>query len=177
MLEYRAGGILSSSGTPGRLAGYAAIFGSESSDLGGFREIVKPGAFTKSLSSGRNIRCLWQHDSSVLLGTTNAKTLRLQEDRKGLAFEVDLPDTSAGRDLSVLVSRGDVAGCSFGFVVKDDKWERRADGWLRELAEVALREVTLTPDPAYADTTVALRSLSAHQQFGGLGRLWLETVR
>lgn len=174
-LEYRSGSLQAS--TPGKLSGYAAVFSSESQDLGGFREIVKPGAFSKSLASGKNVRCLWQHDSSVLLGTTSAKTLRLQEDRKGLRFECDLPATSAGKDLAVLVERGDVAGCSFGFVVKDDKWERRGDSWLRELIQIDLQEVTLTDQPAYPDTSVALRSLSAHQQFGGLGRLWLETVR
>ena len=174
-LEYRSGSLQAS--TPGKLSGYAAVFSSESQDLGGFKEVVRPGAFAKSLSSGRNVRALWQHDAGVLLGTTNAKTLRLQEDRKGLRFECDLPDTSAGRDLRVLVERGDVHGMSFGFHVIDDRWERRADGWLRELVEVDLKEITVTPDPAYADTTVALRSLSAHQQFGGLGRLWLETCR
>ncbi len=54
-----------------------------------------------------------------------------------------------------------MAGCSFGFTVPDggDRWEQRSGTFLRELLRVDLREITLTSDPAYTDTTVALRSL------------------
>lgn len=177
-LEYRSG-TLQAPSAPGKLAGYAAVFSSESADLGGFHEVVRPGAFSKSLASGKNIRALWQHDIGVLLGTTQAKTLRLAEDTRGLKFELDLPATSAGKDLAVLVERGDVGGCSFGFHVIEDRWERRGESWLRELVAVDLQEVTLTESPAYLNTSVALRSLRARQELGGdLYRvLWLQTVR
>ncbi|VTU29711.1 phage prohead protease, HK97 family [Variovorax sp. PBL-H6] len=175
MLEVRSTGNLRSDGKT--LTGYAAIFNSEA-DLGGFVEVIRNGAFRKSLDGGSNIRALYHHQGDALLGTTRGRTLQLREDAKGLAFSLALPDTTHGRDLAVLVDRGDVAGCSFGFRVRDggDRWEQRGAQLVRELLDVELAEITLTSDPAYADTTVALRSRPHQQAFVDLNRYWLETV-
>ncbi|HYC42356.1 MAG TPA: HK97 family phage prohead protease [Noviherbaspirillum sp.] len=176
-LELRTGNGLSVA-AQGRLAGYAAVYNSESQDLGGFVEIIRPGAFNASLSSGLNIRALWQHDGKALLGTTKAGTLRLKEDTRGLGFELDLPGTTIGKDLSILVDRGDVAGCSFGFRVRDggDRWEQRGGTLVRELLDVELVEITLTDDPAYMDTSVAKRSMPFRVTERTLQSLWLETL-
>lgn len=173
MLEVRSTGELRSDGK--KLTGYAAIFNSET-DLGGFVEVIRNGAFRKSLESASNIRALYHHQGDALLGTTRSKTLKLREDPHGLAFELDLPNTTHGRDLAILVERGDVAGCSFGFRVRDggDRWEQRGAQLVRELLDVELSEVTLTADPAYADTSVALRSRKAIIN-NDTRRLWLET--
>lgn len=173
MLEFRSTGGLSSNGK--KLTGYAAIFNSEA-DLGGFVEVVRNGAFRKSLEGGTNIRALYHHDGSALLGTTRGGTLQLRETPQGLAFELALPDTTHGRDLAILVDRGDVAGCSFGFRVRDggDRWEQRGSQLVRELLDVDLVEITLTADPAYQDTTVAMRSRPAALS-RDLNLLWLET--
>jgi len=177
-LELRVGNGLSVA-AQGRLAGYAAVYNSESQDLGGFVEIIRPGAFGASLGSGINVRALWQHDGKALLGTTKAGTLRLKDDTRGLGFDLDLPGTTLGNDLSVLVGRGDVTGCSFGFRVRDggDRWEQRGGKLVRELIDVELIEITLTDDPAYMDTTVAKRSMSARGDTRTLQSLWLETLR
>ena len=160
MLEIRANGTLTSKGKT--LQGYAAVFNSEAK-LGTFSEVIRQGAFSKSLESGSSVRALYHHDSAALLGTTRGGTLRLREDAHGLAFELALPDTSHGRDLAILVDRGDVQGCSFGFRVPDggDRWEQRGSTMVRELLTIELSEITLTADPAYLDTTVALRSRPA----------------
>ena len=173
MLEFRSTGGLSSNGK--KLTGYAAIFNSEA-DLGGFVEVVRNGAFRKSLEGGSNIRALYHHDGAALLGTTRGGTLQLREDAKGLAFELALPDTTHGKDLAILVGRGDVAGCSFGFRVAPggDRWEQRGATLVRELLNVDLVEITLTSDPAYQDTTVAMRSRSANVCTDSR-RLWIET--
>lgn len=173
MLEFRSTGGLSSNGK--KLTGYAAIFNSEA-DLGGFVEVVRNGAFRKSLEGGTNIRALYHHQGDALLGTTRGGTLKLKEDANGLAFELALPDTTHGRDLAILVDRGDVAGCSFGFRVRDggDRWEQRGSQLVRELLDVDLVEITLTADPAYQDTTVAMRSRPAALS-RDLNLLWLET--
>ena len=173
MLEFRSTGGLSSNGK--KLTGYAAIFNSEA-DLGGFVEVVRNGAFRKSLEGGTNIRALYHHQGDALLGTTRGGTLKLKEDAHGLAFELALPDTTHGRDLAILVDRGDVAGCSFGFRVRDggDRWEQRGSQLVRELLDVDLVEITLTADPAYQDTTVAMRSRSANVCTDSR-RLWIET--
>ncbi|MBN9405823.1 MAG: HK97 family phage prohead protease [Burkholderiales bacterium] len=173
MLEVRSTGELRSDGK--KLTGYAAIFNSET-DLGGFVEVIRNGAFRKSLESGSNIRALYHHEGNALLGTTRSKTLKLREDPHGLAFELDLPSTTHGKDLAILVERGDVAGCSFGFRVRDggDRWEQRGAQLVRELLDVELSEVTLTADPAYADTSVALRTRKNIIN-NDTRRLWLET--
>jgi uncharacterized protein len=157
-MEIRAGQVKAAS--PGRLAGYAAVFNSEA-NLGEFIEIIRPGAFAESLKQGKKIQALYAHDVRSLLGTT-PKTLSLSEDRQGLAFDLQLPDTTIGRDVSVLVERGDIEGCSFAFDAIEDRWTKRPDGvLLRELIRVILHEITITADPAYPDTTVAKRSAIA----------------
>lgn len=175
-LEVRSTAGLSVS-SPGKLTGYAAIFNSEAR-IGDFVEIVRRGAFAKTLTAGGNIRALWHHQHDALLGTTRSGTLKLLEDAHGLRFELALPDTSHGRDLAVLVERGDVAGCSFGFRVPEggDRWEQRGGQLVRELLTVDLFEVTLTHDPAYADTSVAKRSRPHQQAYVDLNARWLETV-
>ena len=104
MLEIRSNGTLSATGKT--LTGYAAVFNSEAV-LGDFSEVIRQGAFAKSLATGSNIRALYQHQGDALLGTTRGGTLQLREDAKGLAFELALPDTSHGKDLAILVGRGD----------------------------------------------------------------------
>jgi HK97 family phage prohead protease len=140
-------------------SGYAAVFNSDSEPLP-FIERIQPGAFRKSLKSKNNIRMYLNHDSSMLLATTRAKTLRLAEDERGLKVEADLPDTSVGRDLSTLIKRGDVDSMSFGFSVpaRGDSWSD--DGMVRELKEVRLYEVSVvTGFPAYQATSASVRSL------------------
>ena len=173
MLEIRSQGTLTAKGKT--LSGYAAVFNSEA-NLGDFQELIRPGAFAKSLATGSNIRALYQHQGDALLGTTRGGTLQLREDARGLAFELALPDTTHGKDLAILVERGDVAGCSFGFKLRTggDRWEQRGAQLIRELLDVELVEITLTSDPAYQDTTVAMRSRGAAVLFDPR-RLWLET--
>ncbi|TFI46635.1 HK97 family phage prohead protease [Diaphorobacter sp. DS2] len=179
MLELRGHGTLKAAGNR-TLTGYAAVFNSEA-NLGSFSEVIRPGAFAKSLATGSSIRALYHHDAHALLGTTRGGTLQLREDAHGLAFELALPDTTHGRDLAILVDRGDVAGCSFGFRVPEggDRWEQRGAQTVRELLTVDLVEITLTADPAYADTSVALRSMPSvyelHRVGIGGNALWLET--
>ncbi len=174
MLEIRGNGTLTAKGKT--LTGYAAVFNSEAV-LGDFTEVIRQGAFAKSLATGSNIRALYQHQGDALLGTTRGGTLRLQEDAHGLRFELSLPDTTHGRDLAILVERGDVAGCSFGFRVAEggDRWDQRGKQLVRELLNVELHEITLTDNPAYQDTTIAMRSKPHQQCFVDLNQAWLET--
>jgi len=141
--------------------GYAAVFNSPSEPLP-FTERIAPGAFARSLKSKNNVRMYMNHDSNMLLATTRAKTLRLSEDSKGLLVDASLPDTTIGRDLSVLMQRGDVNSMSFGFTVPSggDMWSD--DGQSRELRQIKLFEVSVvTGFPAYTATTATVRSLDA----------------
>lgn len=177
-LEIRSGELRASS--PGKLHGYVARFNSETR-IGDFYERVMPGAFRASLADGRNITALADHDRRALLGSTASGTLQLSEDGQGLAFELSLPDTTVGRDIAVLVERRDIAGCSFGFTVPTggDAWLTRADGsMLRELRNVELAEITITPTPAYPSTELAMRSRPQPKSFWETDtrRAWMETV-
>ncbi len=139
--------------------GYAAVFNSPSEPLP-FTEVIKEGAFKRSLKSRNEVKLFMNHNTDVVLGSTRAGTLRLTEDSRGLLAQADLPDTSAGRDLSVLMKRGDVSSMSFGFSVppKGDAWSK--DGATRELHQIRLHEVSIvTGFPAYAATTASVRSL------------------
>ena len=155
-IELRAGGDKQSP----RLVGHAAVFNSPSQDLGGFTEIVKPGAFARTLKTDRDPLALVQHMPQLVLGRRSAGTLRLTQDSRGLAFQIDLPETVAARDLLVSVERGDVRGASFAFSTPagGDRWEVRGDKVIRELIDVDLHEITITAQPAYLDTSVARRS-------------------
>ncbi|MCE9552627.1 MAG: HK97 family phage prohead protease [Planctomycetes bacterium] len=144
---------------PARLVGYAALFNSLSKDLGGFIERIMPGAFRACLAAGQDIRALVSHNSDWILGRTSAGTLRISEDAKGLAVEIDMPDTTYARDLAESVKRKDIAGMSFGFRVpeKGERFVTEAGKTIRELLAIDLREVSVTSIPAYGDTSIALR--------------------
>ena len=144
------------------LEGYAAIFNSRSQNLGGFTEMIEPGAFRASLRSRNDIKFLWNHDTGAVLGSTRAKTLTLTEDERGLRVSAILPNTTLGRDIKELVSRGDVTGFSFGFSMPargGDSWN--SDGSERTLKSVRLHEVSLVSFPAYEATngTATVRGL------------------
>ena len=141
------------------LRGYAAIFDKLSSPLMGFREKIRAGAFKESINK-ENIRALWNHNTDLVLGSTKNNTLRLEEDTRGLKFEIDLPDTQWGRDAAVSVSRGDVDGMSFAFNVKKQEWdESDINNVVRTLVDVDLHEISPTAFPAYPQTKVTARSV------------------
>lgn len=140
------------------VAGYAATFG-DVADIGGwFHEVIARGAFTNTLRTA-DVRAYFDHDSGRVLGRSSAGTLRLKEDDKGLHVEIDLPDTSDGRDVKTLIERGDISGMSFGFAVTRQEWDETVDPPKRTILEVDLREVSIVSDPAYDGTSIAMRSL------------------
>jgi HK97 family phage prohead protease len=148
---------LRESGDGMTFAGYAAKYDSPSLPLP-FTERIAPGAFAKSLKSRNDVRMYVNHDDTMVLGSTRAKTLRIEDRADGLFVEADLPDTSYGRDLSTLIRRGDVRTMSFGFSTVKDAWS--PTGEERTLLEVRLHEVSaITGVAAYPATTASVRNL------------------
>jgi len=146
------------------ISGYAAVHNQLSEDLGGFREVILPGAFTRCLGAAPDVRCLFNHDPNLILGRTKAGTLSLAEDPVGLNYDCDVPDTQTGRDVLTSIRRKDVDQCSFAFSVNKQNWreEKAADGTfqvIRELIDVDLYDVSPVTYPAYPQTTVSARSL------------------
>ena len=140
--------------------GYAATFDRFSQNLGGFVEQIRSNAFVSTLKQA-DVRALFNHEPDHLLGRSTTGTLRLSEDDHGLHYEVDLPNTTLGRDVAELLRRGDISGSSFGFRTISDEWGETDDGYpLRTLTEVALRDVGPVTFPAYTSTEASLRSLA-----------------
>jgi HK97 family phage prohead protease len=154
-LELRAAGSTDEKRT---VVGYAAVFNSETDICGYWTEVVAPGAFATSLREN-DVVALYSHDTGRVIGRMSAKTLRIAEDDKGLKVEIDLPDTTDGRDLVVLIERGDITGFSFGFCTRKQEWDETVDPPKRTLLEVDLIEVTVTAFPQYDDTEIGLRDL------------------
>lgn len=138
-----------------RLEGYAALFGIEARIGEYMVETIAPGAFAASLRSSSDILALVDHDPARVLARTRSGSLRLSEDTRGLAFDLDIPDTQAGRDVLALAERGDLGGMSFGFTATDEA----RDGDRRELRAVQLFEISVVAAwPAYDGTIVNARA-------------------
>jgi phage head maturation protease len=71
--------------------GLAIVYNTRSENLGGFTEIIKAGAARKLLKTSPDVRALQNHNPDLLLGRTNAGTLRLKDTPKGLDYEFDAP--------------------------------------------------------------------------------------
>jgi HK97 family phage prohead protease len=157
------------------IGGYSAVFGRLSEDLGGFQEMIAPGAFRNALAFS-DVRALFNHDANHVLGRESAGTLELKEDQKGLHMDLDPPDTQFARDLIVSIERGDIKDQSFAFTVKSDKWENIDNvdkTTIRTIEEVyELFDVSIVTYPAYTDTTVALRSLDSARNIAGSGSIF-----
>lgn len=151
------------------LIGHAAVFNQMAKVPGGYEQLSER-AFDKVLdSTDTDATALINHDPAMLLGRQSAGTLRLKADGEGLAFEVDLPDTSYANDLRKLVARGDMTGASFGFIPGDDgTWTRAADGSQVHTINTVqfLRDLGPVTWPAYSGTGVALRSYDLDQPTG-----------
>lgn len=157
-IEIRSG---TEEGEPLGISGYVVKFNQRSQLIWGeFYERVAKGAFIRSLQEN-TIKALWNHRSDFVLGSSKNSTLRLYEDNTGLRFEIDLPNSTWGRDAFESIQRGDVDGMSFGFNVRQDAWQylKDEDIYERTLLDVNLFEVSPTPFPAYPDSEVDQRSI------------------
>ncbi len=161
-LELRSiDGLVTAEGT---IAGRAVPYSSPSQDLGGFREVFEPGAFTASIGVD-DIRVIWQHKPECVFGRVRAGTATIREGPDGVFYSASLPNTQWARDAAESIKRGDVTGNSFAFQVAEprkssERWERRSDGLYRVISAAKLVEVGPQTHPAYLDTTVAVRSMN-----------------
>lgn len=150
------------------ISGYAVKWDMRSHPLGGyvrFREIFKRGAFSESLQMD-DIRALWSHDTSKVLGRTKNGTLRLHEDDIGLRFELDLPNNTQGNDAYESIKRGDVDGVSFGFQSREEEWnDEDPKNVLRSISKAGLLEISPVGFPAYPDSQVAARSNDPYKAY------------
>ena len=148
-------------GTTGKIIGLGIVFNKESSDLGGFKEIISPDA-TRNIKF-EDVVSLFNHDPNKVLART-PDTLSVEQKDDGVYYSFEPSDTQASRDLVINIDRKEVRGSSFAFQVADggDTWEKHPSGeyWIRTINEFsAIYDLSPVTFPAYPDTTVAKRAL------------------
>ncbi len=126
-----------------------------------FREVIRAGAFKKSLAENPDIVLHYQHDERTLpLGRTTAGTLRLTEETRMVRSEADLPDSTWGRDVATSIKRGDIGGISFRMGQVREDWDMSGSEPVRYLGEIRLRrEISLVTFPGY-DTPASIRAMA-----------------
>lgn len=147
------------------IEGYGSVFNSRSLDLGGFQEIIAPGAFDGVIERS-DVKALLDHNAErgILARSRNGKgSLSLELDERGLKYSFDAPHTNLGDEVVEGLKRGDYSQSSFAFTVESESWTKEEDGsYLRTINKIGnLYDVSIVANPAYTDTSVALRSLDA----------------
>lgn len=155
--------------------GYAVVFNSRSNELwdfgnGSFVEVIERDAITPDLLASSDVKALLYHNRERVLGRSNKGegSLILKLDDHGLRYRFTAPNTADGDTAVELVKRGDISGSSFAFTVAKggSRMEEQPDGTiLRTITKInGLYDITLTPDPAYSDTSVAVREMQEKQE-------------
>jgi HK97 family phage prohead protease len=149
------------------IAGVAAPFykpgdpGTEYQLYEDLTERIMPGCFDRALKED-DCRGLFNHNVDFILGRCSAGTMKLSVDKVGLRYEIQVPDTQAGRDVLTSIRRGDVTGSSFSFLPHEEKGMvhfKEGDRYVRELHSVKLFDCGPVSYPAYSGSTTGVRAL------------------
>ncbi|WP_256869669.1 HK97 family phage prohead protease [Bacillus sp. CDB3] len=140
------------------LEGYFIRYNAETELFPGVYEEVDKRAVANSIANN-DIRCLFNHDTGVVLGRAGNKTLELRSDEIGLYGKVEInrndPEAMA---IYARIERGDINACSFGFFPIKEDVETRDDGTTKFiLREIDLFEISAVTFPAYPQTDIAAR--------------------
>jgi HK97 family phage prohead protease len=137
-------------GENGTFTGYGSVFG----ELDSYRDVVLPGAFTKSLAAyeakGRPVPMLWQHNSREPIGVyTNIK-----EDDRGLYVEGQMNmKVQRAVEAHALMEQRALSGLSIGYnTVRAEDDEK---SMIRKLIEVDLWEISPVTFPAGDSARIA----------------------
>lgn len=133
------------------LVGYPIVWGAMS-------DVRKDGnrhRFAKgSVEFAKPTKAVVNHEKGQLVGNTANNTLRLSEDDHGVRAEIDVPNTTLGRDTAQLVKDGYITGMSTGGYIKESK----VGNGVRDIVKFKSYEVTITDDPAMDATSIAVMS-------------------
>lgn len=150
------------------IEGYAVVWGARSKPIMGmFYEQFERGAFKEWLGTTDEkepavvTACINHRSDAIPLARwKNGKgTLSLKEDSKGLRYSFQPANTQDGRDVVESIKRGDMDGMSFAFRAIDDEAKGRVEGLpLRTVKKASIHDITITQEPYYEATSVALRS-------------------
>lgn len=144
-----------------RLEGYFSVFDQPYEVVPGWVETIAPGAFDRALRSGRDVKVLWNHDTNIVLGSTENHTAELREDARGLFGGVEINENDQdAKNVYARVGRRDVTGCSFGFEISrmEESWDEDGTYRTRIMEVFPLYEVSPCTFPAYTQTSVTARA-------------------
>jgi HK97 family phage prohead protease len=110
--------------------GYASVF----RNVDSYRDVIEPGAFTKTIQENKRIKVLWQHDPYMPIG----KPTVLQEDNHGLYVKAKISETEEGKRAMILMRDGVIDELSIGFNTIKDAWDNEQQ--VRRIQEVKLWE-------------------------------------
>ena len=158
------------------IEGYFAVFNSNYEIAPGMSESIAPGAFDNTLSG--DIRALINHDTTLVLGRTKARTLELRTDAHGLWGKIEInPKDLDAMNLYERVKRGDVDQCSFGFDILSEETDFRDDGSVHwTITKVELFEVSPCTFPAYEETNISARAKERDDLIKRKNEAWKEKV-
>ncbi|UGQ07459.1 HK97 family phage prohead protease [Streptococcus anginosus] len=147
------------------LSGYFIKFDEETELWPGYFEVIKREGVEKAIKDA-DIRALFNHDHSLVLGRTGNDTVRLGVDDVGLFGDIIInKDDPQAVGAYARVQRGDVIGCSFGFYPIKINTEERDDGsYLDTILELEIFEVSPCTFPAYPQTEIAARQQDFESQ-------------
>jgi HK97 family phage prohead protease len=155
------------------IAGYAAVFNSESRNLGGFVETIHPNAFDEVLAEGPDVIGVFNHDRNLLLGRTGNGTMKLMKDPYGLRYEITPNEnTTIGRDVIEWVKDRTVVGSSFAFAIKRDGGDSWSTDGQRGIRKREVRAIGLLEDvgpvvrPAYDTSSVVVSRRAIEMALG-----------
>ena len=145
------------------ITGHAAIFQERTSIAGLFYEVIEPGAFDQADLS--DVMLLVNHNiRNIPLARCRANnaTMSINIDSKGLCVDakLDIENNLEAKAVYSAVKRGDLDGMSFGFWIKEEKWENlNTDMPTRRILKIKkVSEVSIVNKPAYSGTDIAARS-------------------
>ncbi|MGR8825893.1 phage major capsid protein [Leuconostoc mesenteroides] len=148
-----------SSGKPKQIQGYAITFNQQSELIDGqFTEIIKPTALNGVDFS--KVQLIYGHEHNSILARADSGNLTLKVDDSGLFFVATLADTTVANNVYADILAGNLKGMSFGFTIPrgGDSWQRSANGIVHVVNQIGiLGELTVTPNPAYSETTVQIK--------------------
>jgi len=166
-------------GEPPVLAGISPPWDSLSVDLGGWREKFSPTAFDGLVDRHPNdprpkidVPFLFNHDPNLITGRTTNGRLTITKEPRGLGYRHTPVETTAGRDLLLLVEDRTITGASFAFTVAEggDVWtEDERGNIVRTVTKAAgLYDISAVTNPAYPSSSIAPRSLDAWRAARGV---------
>lgn len=140
------------------IEGYFVVYNQRTELWPGVLEEISENSLIESLASN-DVRCLFNHDTNIVLGRTGNGTLKLKSDEKGLYGVVEINENDREAvDIYARIERGDINACSFGFYPIKESREDLENGDVCYIVEKAkIFEVSPVTFPAYPTTEIAAR--------------------